>query len=318
MEAAGCPQALILPMVVSCLVEKTFENLGRDTPSLGFGGAMSSQPPGTLRLATPTIATAAPIRCCGPGARRSLLELGDRRAQVVAAEDLAAQGLALLGRDEVPKLHAKLAPTAAQSRARKLDQRRFASRLDAGASPGLRPRRAWGWAGCAGCSGAGCRGCHFRETARRRRVDDRWLRRARWDCRPAPRLREPRDRAARGKRQVFFGVGQLIEDGQRITGGLGGGSGGGALFDPSADKHPRAKIRQAAIAVPTKTKNSCRPSRLVAGLSSVDALATSRTGSRRRPLPALRRCLSAAVAAAGAVASTPDRGWPPPAASVAE
>lgn len=48
----AAPQALILPMVVSCLVEKTFENLGRDTPPLGFGGAMSSQPLGTLRLAT--------------------------------------------------------------------------------------------------------------------------------------------------------------------------------------------------------------------------------------------------------------------------
>lgn len=50
----AAPQALILPMVVSCLVEKTFENLGRDTPVLGFGGALSSQPPGTLRLSTPT------------------------------------------------------------------------------------------------------------------------------------------------------------------------------------------------------------------------------------------------------------------------
>ena len=48
------PQAILLPMVVSCLIEKTFENLGRNPPALGFGGPISAQPPNTLRFATPS------------------------------------------------------------------------------------------------------------------------------------------------------------------------------------------------------------------------------------------------------------------------
>lgn len=50
----AAPQAIVLPMVVSCLIEKTFENLGRNPPALGFGGTTSSQPPNTLRFATPS------------------------------------------------------------------------------------------------------------------------------------------------------------------------------------------------------------------------------------------------------------------------
>ncbi|MBL9003483.1 MAG: hypothetical protein JNJ46_04500 [Myxococcales bacterium] len=50
----AAPQAIILPMVVSCLIEKTFENLGRNPPALGFGGPVSAQPPNTLRFATPS------------------------------------------------------------------------------------------------------------------------------------------------------------------------------------------------------------------------------------------------------------------------
>lgn len=50
----AAPQAIILPMVVSCLIEKTFENLGRNPPALGFGGQVSAQPPNTLRFATPS------------------------------------------------------------------------------------------------------------------------------------------------------------------------------------------------------------------------------------------------------------------------
>lgn len=46
-------QAIALPMVVQCMIEKTFENLGRrDPPMLGFGGPAGAQPPGTLRFAT--------------------------------------------------------------------------------------------------------------------------------------------------------------------------------------------------------------------------------------------------------------------------
>jgi hypothetical protein len=52
-QLPAAPQAIILPMVVSCLLEKTFENLGRNPPALGFGGPVSAQPANTLRFATP-------------------------------------------------------------------------------------------------------------------------------------------------------------------------------------------------------------------------------------------------------------------------